>query len=996
MAGNERRIRVFVSSTFHDMGGERDELMSQTWPELRRLCREKRVEFVEVDLRWGITEAQSTRNETLKLCLDEIEACRPFFIGLLGERYGWTPGEQVFSDDLCQEQLWLRDLRGKGRSITEIEVLHGVLNDPESARYAHFYFRDRSYSLERGPEFEAESTADGEKQSALKSAIRTACAKHRIRLCEDYSDPRQLAAKVLSDFTALVETRFPETGAFNAIAQQSADHEAYSEALTQVYVQPGRSFDLLDQHAQSESGPLVIVGESGSGKSALLANWARSWSRRHPADLIIEHYTGAAAESTDESGLMRRVMYEIKRWCGDPAPLPDSRTDLDNDFGGWLIKGREKADREGARLILLLDAVEQFEDARARSLSWLPRDLFQGRLRLIVATLPRTDDSESLPHQLWTELPMPVLDVQERRQLVSSYLARFGKALSHERLDRLSAAPASSSPFYLTTLLDDLRVTGTHSRLDERIAAYLSAPDSSSLVGHVLRRYERDYERDRPALVAEALGLLFASRRGLSENELLELLRPSDRNQLPTAIWAPLRAALSDALIDRGGILGFRHDILRLGVSAAFVPDLDRRDELQLRLADYFEAQPASARSSGELAWLLNETESFARLRTCLLDIERFLFLQQENVQALRRYWIALGEDRSMGTDYVESFGKWLSKGPTDERIGVAATELGLYLLDAALYKEAEQILREALIANERSLGPEHQTVAVNLNNLVLVLLATNRLVEAELAQRRALEIMQREPEDPTTAACLSTLAAILRETNRPAEAEALLKRALRINEEAFGRNHVRVAHTLANIAQLMKETGRPHSAESMMRAALTMNEAGYGVDHPEVATLLNNLGGLLAVLRRPDEAEPLYRRALAIDEKNYGADHPKVARDLNGLGTLLSSTKRFADAEPLFHRAAAITEQISGPWSPELAPPLTNLAILLGRTSRIRESQQMFRRVLEILLRFSRISGHMHPRVKPTAEYYEEASRLLGRSSDEIAATMAEIAPEL
>ena len=61
---------------------EREALMSDTWPALRRLCRERQVEFVEVDLRWGVSEAHSTRHETLKLCLDEICACRPYFIAL--------------------------------------------------------------------------------------------------------------------------------------------------------------------------------------------------------------------------------------------------------------------------------------------------------------------------------------------------------------------------------------------------------------------------------------------------------------------------------------------------------------------------------------------------------------------------------------------------------------------------------------------------------------------------------------------------------------------------------------------------------------------------------------------------------------------------------------------------------------------------------------------------------------------------------------------------
>jgi hypothetical protein len=44
-----RVIRVFVSSTFRDMVEERDELMTHAWPELRRFCRERQVELVEVD-----------------------------------------------------------------------------------------------------------------------------------------------------------------------------------------------------------------------------------------------------------------------------------------------------------------------------------------------------------------------------------------------------------------------------------------------------------------------------------------------------------------------------------------------------------------------------------------------------------------------------------------------------------------------------------------------------------------------------------------------------------------------------------------------------------------------------------------------------------------------------------------------------------------------------------------------------------------------------------
>lgn len=140
---SNRSIRVFVSSTFRDMKEEREVLMSHTWPALQRICRERQVEFVEVDLRWGIPEEQTTRNETLKVCLQEVHACRPYFIGLLGERYGWVPGPEAFTTDLLEEEPWLHELRQK--SITELEILHGVLNNSE-AGHALIYMRDPAYA----------------------------------------------------------------------------------------------------------------------------------------------------------------------------------------------------------------------------------------------------------------------------------------------------------------------------------------------------------------------------------------------------------------------------------------------------------------------------------------------------------------------------------------------------------------------------------------------------------------------------------------------------------------------------------------------------------------------------------------------------------------------------------------------------------------------------------------------------------------------------------
>ncbi|MGR3177949.1 MAG: DUF4062 domain-containing protein [Candidatus Anammoxibacter sp.] len=104
---NKRVIRVFVSSTFRDMHEERDELVLRIFPQLRKICERRGVTWGEVDLRWGITDEKKAEGKVLPVCLAEIHSCRPYFIGLLGERYGWVPLE--ISQDLIKQQPWLKE-----------------------------------------------------------------------------------------------------------------------------------------------------------------------------------------------------------------------------------------------------------------------------------------------------------------------------------------------------------------------------------------------------------------------------------------------------------------------------------------------------------------------------------------------------------------------------------------------------------------------------------------------------------------------------------------------------------------------------------------------------------------------------------------------------------------------------------------------------------------------------------------------------------------------
>ena len=168
-----RTIRVFISSTFKDMHTERDYLVKYLFPELKERCIKRGLALVDVDLRWGVTEEEAEQGKAIEICLDEIENCRPFFIGILGERYGWTPESYQVPDYAKYD--WLSKFE-KGHSITALEIYHGVLNNKEMKPRAFFYFRNPGFIKDvpesKQPEVKAESGISANKLFHLKEDIK--------------------------------------------------------------------------------------------------------------------------------------------------------------------------------------------------------------------------------------------------------------------------------------------------------------------------------------------------------------------------------------------------------------------------------------------------------------------------------------------------------------------------------------------------------------------------------------------------------------------------------------------------------------------------------------------------------------------------------------------------------------------------------------------------------------------------------------------------------
>eukprot|EP00808_Paulinella_micropora_P012336 g986.t1 len=168
--GRWRTVRIFISSTFIDMHGERDCLIHEVFPEINNRVKDLYVRVIPVDLRWGVSKEETDTIQTT--CLDEIDRCRshdldlPWFIGLRGERYGWVQEKynspRQFACPLNTQWLKEVDKNGVDLSITSMEVYHaftgaaaikrGVASTEHTISHSFFCKRKTEFCNQVAPE----------------------------------------------------------------------------------------------------------------------------------------------------------------------------------------------------------------------------------------------------------------------------------------------------------------------------------------------------------------------------------------------------------------------------------------------------------------------------------------------------------------------------------------------------------------------------------------------------------------------------------------------------------------------------------------------------------------------------------------------------------------------------------------------------------------------------------------------------------------------------
>jgi eukaryotic-like serine/threonine-protein kinase len=289
-----------------------------------------------------------------------------------------------------------------------------------------------------------------------------------------------------------------------------------------------------------------------------------------------------------------------------------------------------------------------------------------------------------------------------------------------------------------------------------------------------------------------------------------------------------------------------------------------------------------------------------------------------------------------------------------DDDLDVAAdlVQLSNTFVRLSRFNAADSTARNALIVQERRLGPNHPSLATTLHQLASVAVYRGNLTAAEAYHRRALAVRVGAlgEEDSLSAFSHFLLGTTLRREGKFADAEREFRHGIATSERALGREHPQVASGELLLADLLDEDeGRDAEAGPLYYRALEIRRRAYGDGHPIVAYAVADLAGFLSRQGDGSAAIPLARQYLSMLQRAFGANHPVVISATGQVAGILERAHADPEAENLLRRAMEMSRRILGPDHATVAGNEIDLARLLMRRGEYAEAREMVRDAIRI-----------------------------------------------
>ncbi|MCX6335242.1 MAG: DUF4062 domain-containing protein [Bacteroidia bacterium] len=622
----DRSIRVFISSTFIDNQYERDILVRKIFPRLRKICEERNVSWSEVDLRWGIPSYKINEGKLIPIIIEEIRRCKPYFIGILGNRYGYVPSPDEYTSEIIRSYPWLSDY--PGRSITEMEIIYGVFENKGKDIPAFFYLRTKS---------KGQDTSEYEKKLSLKQKELVKRIKGSIYTWHEYATPEKMGDFVYQDFIKYINRVFPQDEMPDNFERENNSQLAYIKSRGSIYIGGKKYFDKIGIFLKSGSRLLIIDGISGSGKTALLANWCLNYNKEYKNIVIFSHYIGATENSTNWTQMISRFIISIGKYLNLRVTIPENSESLRSEFKRMLSNLNSMAGIK--KFVFVIDALNQLENKEgARELLWLP-EMVNENIYFVLSSLPGTS-MEVLRKKEHSVLTINPLLRNEQRGLIQRYLSQYAKTLDNKLINKILAHKHAGTPIYLLTLLNEIRIFGKFDELEAKLNRYLTSESPLDLFIYVIERLENDFNTEIPDLVEKILCYIYIARKGTEEVELLDLVSQRNGERLPIYYWSPLYLSMESSLISHSGLINFSHEYLKRAVWDRYIRDEMHEVKIHFFVSKYYlkKLGAINQRVADELPWHLIRSKQYKKLYEVLLNTEFFNWLWKNNKYDLKAY----------------------------------------------------------------------------------------------------------------------------------------------------------------------------------------------------------------------------------------------------------------------------------------------------------------------------------------------------------------------
>ena len=887
-----RHIRLFISSTFQDLHDERDYLMRRIFPELREIAAERDVTLTELDLRWGITEEEAQNGKVVEICLREIENSIPFFIGIIGNRYGWCPTSNELGKSVLERYDRVSDYLNRHLSVTEMEMQFGVLERNEDM-YAYFFINDN--------EFDEDSIDYPDKLRELKRSIRENKKPDGTKYpVFSYTTKEELGNQVKSSFLTLIDELFPVKNLSN-FDKEKLVHSAQKNQLCQNYIPNEEVLNIL-QNWMSDwtQNYLIITGEPGVGKSSLVANWTKQIEQIKTGFHVIYYFTGAGNGKNNYKDIQS---YISRRIC----ELYNYNVNYEEIGLRELFKYIQSEEK---KLLIIIDSINSMpDDDNSKSLSWLP--VAHGNIKIIFTTLEQDKTNQLFRARNYNNHKLYPLSRNKRRELIHHYLKLYGKKLAEEQISCILDSKLCRNPFVLKSLLDELIYSAQFENLTQRINYFLSSNSMEDFISRIFIDAEKEFG---VKFVKDILSLIYCSKNGLFESDIKEILSvsPLYLKQFLT----PLRHSIKE----NAGRLSLENTTVRNIIYRRYIIDKEGVNIYYRLLLGYLKKHQ-SQESKGIIPWLLYKLKFHKELFEDISLIGNAVYIINNESSYFVKYWNYLINNNYSISCYLSS--------PECVELDLFYKKIGIMMEsdfhDAKTAKLFYERIHDRLLKKSEYDNSQIKEIFKDIDSVLdvkpylinpndLVNRAENKRILGEYRDALsmfidALSIIEeRNPNTVQHIELYDFIGKTLDDMGYYTEAIDNYKKALKILNEVKYTDTDLEASILCNLSISERQTGDISDAKTHLEKSLSIMQNYISQDNHLMVHILMNLGALYSdKFGIPYKAQSLYKKALTIPSAL--SDHVDISKGniCNNIAISLNDLLEFDEKIDFFNSAYEI-----------------------------------------------------------------------------------------